>query len=48
MDKIMGLEYGADDYVTKPFQHPGSKKHASKQSCAVPKKGAKQTEEQKS
>ncbi len=19
MDKIMGLEYGADDYITKPF-----------------------------
>ena len=26
MDKIMGLEYGADDYITKP----------SRRSCAVP------------
>ena len=21
MDKILGLEYGADDYITKPFKH---------------------------
>ena len=25
MDKILGLEYGADDYITKPFQYIGSK-----------------------
>ena len=23
-DRIMGLEFGADDYVTKPFSHRGS------------------------
>ena len=25
MDKILGLEYGADDYITKPFNISGSK-----------------------
>ena len=25
MDKILGLEYGADDYITKPFNIFGSK-----------------------
>ena len=25
MDKILGLEYGADDYITKPFNIIGSK-----------------------
>ena len=24
MDKILGLDYGADDYITKPFQYSGS------------------------
>ena len=24
MDKILGLEYGADDYITKPLQYSGS------------------------
>ena len=32
MDKILGLEYGADDYVTKPFNIL-KLKHASKPLC---------------
>ena len=34
MDKILGLEYGADDYITKPFNIL-EVKHASRPSCAV-------------
>ena len=30
VDKIVGLEVGADDYVTKPFSIPGNWSHASK------------------
>lgn len=33
MDKIMGLEYGADDYITKPFNILELRR-ASRQSCA--------------
>ena len=35
MDKIMGLEYGADDYITKPFNILEVKARI-KRSCAVP------------
>ena len=35
MDKILGLEYGADDYITKPFNilevRPGSKQSSVEQ-----------------
>ena len=31
IDKIMGLEYGADDYLTKPFNMPVSYTHLSAQ-----------------
>ena len=34
MDKIMGLEYGADDYITKPFNILQSQEPGSKRSCA--------------
>ena len=35
MDKILGLDYGADDYITKPFNIL-EVKAVSKRSCVVP------------
>ena len=37
MDKILGLEYGADDYITKPFEHSGSE---SPDQSYLPQNGA--------
>ncbi len=35
MDKILGLEYGADDYITKPFNILEVKARIKKPLCAV-------------
>ena len=34
IDRIVGLEFGADDYVTKPFS-PGKSSYAFERSCAA-------------
>ena len=39
MDKIMGLEYGADDYMTKAFQYFGIK--GENKGCIEKKRGFK-------
>ena len=45
MDKILGLEYGADDYITKPFNILEVK--ASRLLCAVPEAVRRKKKRQK-
>ena len=43
MDKILGLEYGADDYITKPFNILEVKARIKAIMRRTEKKGAEQT-----